>query len=209
MAVILLILAYLLGSIPTSVWVGRIFYRIDVREHGSGNAGATNTFRVLGPKAGIPVLLIDILKGYIAVSLSSFSGLVYDLTELKIGLAIMALMGHIFPLFAQFRGGKGVATLLGGVMGISPEIVFFSLLIFLAVLFISRMVSLASMLSGISYPFIILIKGNYEPVLLLFAITVALLLLVTHKKNIKRILQGQENKIPKFNIPYFTKIKKG
>lgn len=209
MTVFLLLAAYLLGSIPTSVWIGRWFYGIDVREHGSGNAGATNTFRVLGVKAGIPVLLIDILKGYAAVRLSHFSGLVFDLTELKIGLCIMALLGHIFPVFAQFRGGKGVATLLGGVIGISPELVFFSLLVFLAVLFISRMVSLSSMSAGISYPIFVSLSGHSEPVLIIFSCLVAVLLVITHKKNIKRILQGQENKIPSLYALISKKSQKG
>src|ERR1700740_3421660 len=105
-----LIAAYLMGSIPTAVWIGRIFYGIDVREYGSGNAGATNTFRVLGKKAGIPVLIIDILKGTAAVSLSFLSGFQADtpfFTNFQIGLGIAALIGHIFPIFAGFRGGKG------------------------------------------------------------------------------------------------------
>ncbi len=209
MTVILLLIAYLLGSIPTSVWVGKFFYGIDVREHGSGNAGATNTFRVLGVKAGIPVLIIDILKGFAAVQLSLISGLVYDLTELKIGLSIMALLGHIFPVFAQFRGGKGVATLLGGVIGISPELVFFSLLVFLTVLFVSRMVSLASMSAGISYPIFVGLYGHSEPVLIIFSCMVAILLVITHKKNIQRIFQGQENKIPSLFALISKKSQKG
>lgn len=209
MTVMLLLFAYLLGSIPTSVWVGKFFYGIDVREHGSGNAGATNTFRVLGVKAGIPVLIIDILKGLAAVQLSFFSGLVYDLTELKIGLCIMALLGHIFPVFAQFRGGKGVATLLGGVIGISPEVVFFSLLVFLVVLLLSRMVSLSSMSAGISYPIFVGVLGQSEPVLIIFSCLVAVLLVITHKKNIKRIFQGQENKIPSLYALISKKSQKG
>jgi glycerol-3-phosphate acyltransferase PlsY len=189
--------------------VGKFFYGIDVREHGSGNAGATNTFRVLGVKAGIPVLVIDILKGFAAVQLSLLSGLVFDLTELKIGLCIMALLGHIFPVFAQFRGGKGVATLLGGVIGISPELVFFSLLVFLTILFVSRMVSLASMSAGISYPIFVALHGHQEPVLIIFSCMVAILLVITHKKNIKRIFQGQENKIPSIYALISKKSQKG
>lgn len=208
MTVILLLLAYILGSIPTSVWIGKLFYGIDVREHGSGNAGATNTFRVLGVKAGIPVLAIDILKGFLAVKLSIFSELIYDITELKIGLCIMALLGHIFPVFAQFRGGKGVATLLGGVICISPELVFFSLLVFLIVLFIYRMVSLSSISAGISYPIFVLLFGSHEPVMLIFSCLVAVLLIITHKKNIKRILHGQENKIPSLASLVTKKIKR-
>src|SRR5690606_18146286 len=113
---ILIFIAYLLGSVPTSIWIGKRFYKIDVREFGSGNAGATNTFRVLGKKAGIPVLIIDILKGTCAVALSYLSGFEYGSAEfvnLQLGLGVAALIGHIFPVFAGFRGGKGVATMLG------------------------------------------------------------------------------------------------
>lgn len=194
--------AYLLGSIPTSVWIGKAFYNIDVREFGSGNAGATNTFRVLGKKAGIPVLIIDILKGTLAVSLSFLSG--YDIQSnefinLQLGLGIAALIGHIFPVFAGFRGGKGVATILGVVFCILPIACSLSLLVFMAVLLVSRIVSLSSILAGISFPIILnLILHNNNKVLMVFSIVVSLLLILTHRKNIKRLLKKEESKVKLF-----------
>ncbi len=199
MVAVFIILAYLIGSIPTAVWIGKTFYNIDVREFGSGNAGATNTFRVLGQKAGIPVLIIDILKGAAAVSLAFLSPYIFEsdqFVNLQLALGIAALVGHIFPVFAGFRGGKGVATILGIVMCILPLSCCVSLGIFLIVLLTSRMVSLSSMLAGIAFPFILhFIFGNENPILTTFSIVVALLLVVTHRKNIIRILNKQESKI--------------
>lgn len=200
----LILIAYLLGSIPTSVWIGKTFYDIDVREFGSGNAGATNTFRVLGKKAGIPVLIIDILKGTAAVALSYVSGFVPQSEEfinLQLGLGIAALIGHIFPVFAGFRGGKGVATILGIVICIVPVSCSLALLVFLAVLFSTRIVSLSSMLAGVSFPFILnLVLGNDNPVLMAFSIVVATLLIITHRKNIKRLLKNQESRVHLFPV---------
>jgi glycerol-3-phosphate acyltransferase PlsY len=196
---VFVILAYLIGSIPTAVWIGKAFYNIDVREFGSGNAGATNTFRVLGQKAGIPVLIIDILKGALAVSLAFLSPYVFESDEfvnLQLALGIAALVGHIFPVFAGFRGGKGVATILGIVMCILPLSCCLSLFVFLIVLFSSRMVSLSSMIGGVAFPFVLyFIFGNTNPILTTFSIVVAVLLIVTHRKNIVRILNKQESKI--------------
>jgi glycerol-3-phosphate acyltransferase PlsY len=192
-------MAYLVGSIPTSVWIGKAFYNIDVREFGSGNAGATNTFRVLGRNAGIPVLIIDILKGAAAVSLAWFSG--YEngttpFTNLELGLGVSALAGHIFPIFAGFRGGKGVATLLGISVCIVPVACAISMLLFFVVLLISRFVSLSSLIAGISFPFVLnLIIGNDKPVLTVYSILVAVLLVITHRKNIRRLLRNQENRV--------------
>jgi glycerol-3-phosphate acyltransferase PlsY len=197
-----LLIAYLLGSIPTSVWIGKAFYNIDVREFGSGNAGATNTFRVLGKKAGIPVLIIDILKGTAAVALAFISGFENQSAEfinLQLGLGIAALMGHIFPIFAGFRGGKGVATILGIVVCIVPISCALSLVVFLIVLFSSRIVSLSSMIAGASFPIILnLVLGNTDPILTVFSIIVAALLIITHRKNIQRLVKKQESKIRLF-----------
>lgn len=196
---LLILVAYLLGSIPTSVWIGKAFYKIDVREFGSGNAGATNTFRVLGKQAGIPVLIIDILKGTTAVSLAYLSGFLtnsYEFINLQLALGVAALMGHIFPIFAGFRGGKGVATILGIVICILPVSCALSLIVFLIVLFSSRMVSLSSMIAGASFPIMLnVVLGNTNPILTTFSIVVAVLLIVTHRKNIIRILNKQESKI--------------
>ena len=143
-----IVFAYLMGSIPTAVWVGKWFYGVDVRNEGSGNAGATNTIRVLGLKAGIPVLLIDVIKGSIAVAavpliMGAFGNDVVS-PLLKIGAATAAVVGHTLPLFAGFRGGKGVATLLGVGLALFPVAAWVAVAIFAIVLTLSRYVSLAS-----------------------------------------------------------------
>lgn len=198
----LIIAAYLIGSIPTAVWWGKRYYGIDVREFGSGNAGATNTFRVLGKKAGIPVLAIDIVKGTIAVLLARFSSYTYDSNEfvtLELGLGIAALVGHVFPIFAGFRGGKGVATILGIVICLTPLTSLMVLGVFLIVLLATRYVSLSSMTAGLSFPFFLnIVLKNQNHTLLIFSLFVAALLLVTHKKNISRLLKRQETKVNLF-----------
>src|SRR6478735_1084996 len=146
-----LILAYLCGSIPTAVWIGRAFYGIDVREYGSGNAGATNTFRVLGKKAGIPVMLLDILKGWTATNLAyvvgvSTTGAFHSIafTNLQLALGVAAVMGHLFPVFAGFRGGKGIATLFGMILAINLPAALLCVLVFVTVLLVTKYVSLSS-----------------------------------------------------------------
>lgn len=198
--IILLILAYIIGSIPTAVWVGKRFYKIDVREHGSGNAGATNTFRVLGKKAGIPVLLIDILKGYLAVKLVGIQS-VYEISEiipytnLKLAFGFSAVVGHIFPLFAGFRGGKGIATLLGIVLAIHLQAALGAIAVFLVVLLITKYVSLGSILAGIIFPILVIFVFKTEvPSLMIFSSVVAILIVLTHQKNIERLLKKNENK---------------
>ena len=197
--VILILSAYLLGSIPSAIWIGKLFYGIDVREFGSGNAGATNVFRVLGKKAGIPVLLIDILKGILAISLAHFSGFASNSTPLinyQIALGVAAVVGHIVPLLAGFRGGKGVATLLGVAMAIQPLGACIALVVFLVLLLAFRYVSLASMCAGLSFPFIVLVILHNSPAsLIIFSFMVAALLIITHKKNIQRLLKKQEPKL--------------
>lgn len=204
MIAIFVLIAYLLGSIPNSVWIGKFFYNIDVREFGSGNAGATNTFRVLGKKAGIPVLILDILKGTLAVAFSYFSGFTLhsnEFIDLQLGLGVAALIGHIFPVFAGFRGGKGVATILGVVICILPLACAMALGVFLLVLLSSRIVSLSSMIAGISFPlFLNLVVGNTNPILTVFSIIVAALLIVTHRKNIQRLLKKEETKVRLFPV---------
>lgn len=194
-----LIVAYLLGSIPSAVWVGKFFFKTDVREYGSGNAGATNTFRVLGPKAGIPVLFLDIAKGWAAVQMATFIGNYLPGTQqfinFKLVLGVAALLGHIFPVFAGFRGGKGVATLLGILWGVHPPAAVSCMIIFTIVLLITRYVSLSSMITAIAFPFIImLVYKETVPSMNIFGMTVAILVLVTHQKNIERLLRGTESK---------------
>jgi len=196
----LLLIAYLVGSIPSAVWIGKAFHGIDVREHGSGNAGATNTFRVLGKKAGIPVLLMDVVKGALAVNLVWFqsdflSNEITQFTNLKLAFGFCAVIGHIFPIFAGFRGGKGIATLLGIVLAVHPQAALCSLGLFLVVLTITKYVSLGSMLAGIAFPlFISLVFKTQVTSLIIFSSVVAILIVVTHQKNIQRLLKNNENK---------------
>src|SRR3569833_2876392 len=156
-SVSMLIAAYLLGSIPTAVWIGRAFYGVDVREYGSGNAGATNTFRVLGKKAGIPVMLIDILKGFTATYLAHFIGISItggphsNLINYELALGIAAVMGHLFQVFAGFRGGKGIATLFGMVQEVIISAALLCVIIFIIVLLVTRYVSLSSITGGFTY----------------------------------------------------------
>jgi acyl phosphate:glycerol-3-phosphate acyltransferase len=197
---IALVGAYLIGSIPSAVWIGKALYGVDVREYGSGNAGATNTFRVLGKRAGIPVLIMDIAKGYLALQIAQlFSDYLpgtQQYVNFKLALGIAALLGHIFPVFAGFRGGKGVATLLGILTGVHPVAALLCAIIFLLVLFTSNYVSLSSMIAGIAYPFIIMLVLNETiPTVNIFAMSVAILVLITHQKNIERLLKGKESKV--------------
>jgi acyl phosphate:glycerol-3-phosphate acyltransferase len=199
--VFFLLAAYLIGSIPTAVWVGKTFYNIDVRQHGSGNAGATNTFRVLGKKPGAFVMAVDIFKGWAATSLAHFllmSGAIEldKLVLLKIILGMLAVIGHIFPVYVGFKGGKGVATLMGMVLAIHLEAALICLGIFIVVLLISRYVSLGSMIAAIAFPLLLLLPRFHpdEPLLIVFGFLLSLMVVLTHKKNINRLLQGQESK---------------
>ncbi len=194
-----LFLAYLLGSIPTAVWVGNIFYNTDVREYGSGNAGATNTFRVLGKTAGIPVLLIDCLKGLFAVKLTLFfaeepiSNAAFVNYQLALGIA--SVIGHIFPVFAGFRGGKGIATLLGVMLAMHHEGALLSLMVFFVVFALTKYVSLGSMSAALSFPFVIvLVYQSTVPSLIVFSMFIAILVLITHQKNIERLIRREESK---------------
>lgn len=191
--------AYLLGSIPNAVWIGRKFYGIDVREHGSHNAGATNTLRVLGRKAGFIVFVLDFFKGFLAVSLAYAAGYAAgspQMYNMKFALSAAAVVGHIFPIFAGFKGGKGVATLAGAVMGVYPPAVLLCLVTFLAVFLIWHYVSLASMTAVIALPIytVFVFRQTYIP-LIIFCCAISVLLLITHRKNINRLLNGTESKI--------------
>lgn len=199
--IISLLAAYLMGSIPTAVWLGKYLYGVDVRERGSGNAGATNTFRVLGKRAGIPVLIIDVLKGFGAVSLAHValdqSSKSEPFINLQIALGVSAVLGHIFPVLASFRGGKGIATLLGVLTAIHPFATLCAVGVFLAVFLLTNYVSLSSMSAACAFPFIVAFlfgKSAYPP-LVFFSVLVAVLVLITHQKNIERLLKRQESKI--------------
>ena len=198
---LVIVLAYLIGSIPTSVWVSKGFFQIDIREYGSGNAGATNTYRILGPRWGTLVMLVDMLKGIAAVKLAFLLPHYMDnpiqLVNLQIGLGLAAVLGHIFPVWAEFRGGKGVATLFGMVLGIQPNVALCCVGVFLLVLFLTRYISLSSILASIAFPvFILVIFNEPEHLYRIFAIAVALMVLLTHQKNIGRLFKGNESKVP-------------
>lgn len=199
---IVVLAAYLLGSIPSSVWIGKIFYGIDVREHGSGNAGTTNTIRILGYKAGIPVFIIDALKGWFAVFLTKIVFGYFPTIEMpeymSFVAAVAVVLGHIFPIFAGFRGGKGVATLLGVGFGLIPIPALIALGIFMVVLFSFGYVSLASITAAVTLPFVTYFFVMPEHILLLLlTVAVAIFVPITHRQNIKRLLSGTENKFLK------------
>ncbi|MER3463337.1 MAG: acyl-phosphate glycerol 3-phosphate acyltransferase [Chitinophagaceae bacterium] len=199
--VFLILVAYLIGSIPTAVWVSKYFFDFDIRDYGSGNSGATNTFRVLGRKWGIIVMVVDMLKAIVAVKLVFIlpDTHINDMyvTNLQIGLGLAAVLGHIFPIWAEFKGGKGVASLFGMVLGIQPNVALCCIGVFILVLYLTRWVSLSSILASVAFPvFILLIFNEPESLYRIFAIAVALLVLLTHQKNIGRILKGNENKVP-------------
>ena len=197
----LILIAYLIGSIPTAVWLSKAFFGIDIREYGSGNSGATNTFRVLGSRWGTVVMIIDVLKGVCATSLyillPYYMSSEWDRTNFMIGLGLASVLGHIFPIWADFRGGKGVATLFGMILAIQPLVAVCCVGVFLLVLYLTRFVSLSSIFASIAFAVLILfIFNEQEPVYRAFAITVAFLVILTHQKNISRLLRGSESKVP-------------
>ena len=200
------LLGYIIGSVPSAVWVGKTFFGVDVREHGSGNAGATNVFRVLGKTAGSTVLLLDVLKGLFAARLSYLyannidSSLTYtEILDFKIIFGVMAIVGHLFPVFANFRGGKGVATLFGVIITLNPGLALWAVLVFLLVFVPTGYVSLGSMIAGISIPVLAMrVFSMYQTGMVIFTITLAVLVVLTHKKNIQRLIAGTENRMKIF-----------
>ncbi len=203
-----LIVAYLIGSIPSAVWIGKSFYGIDVREKGSKNAGTTNTIRVLGLLPGIFVLAIDVFKGWLSVYLSKFFGsylvqinidyLIYY--QLVIGM--FAVIGHALPVFAKFKGGKGVATMLGIVIGLFDKIIPLVLAVFIIVFILTHYISVSSMSAAVSFPIFYalcapLLHYDVNTIKLCFAILVAIFIIWTHRKNIKRLIKHEE---PKFKF---------
>ncbi|MGV3507737.1 MAG: glycerol-3-phosphate 1-O-acyltransferase PlsY [Sphingobacteriaceae bacterium] len=201
-----LIAAYLFGSIPTAVWIGQAFYGIDVREYGSGNAGATNTFRVLGKKAGIAVMILDIAKGWTATNLAYLIGLSVtgpqhsvQFVNYQLALGIIAVMGHLFPVFAGFRGGKGIATLFGMILAVHTQAALVCVLVFITVLLISKYVSLSSISAGFSFPLSVIFYFH-SPLrsIVVYGMCICILILVTHQKNIERLLKGKESKVNLF-----------
>ena len=196
------IAAYLLGSIPTAIWYGEAYFGVDVRKHGSGNAGATNTFRVLGKRAGTIVLLIDAIKGWIATSIALMLYYVHiidwvDCQNLKLLFGFAAVFGHIFPVFSSFKGGKGVATLLGMVMSVHPEAALVCMGIFFLVFISFNYVSLGAIIASLSFPILLLLKafGPENTLVIIFGFLLFGMIVITHRKNIVKLLKGQENKM--------------
>ena len=200
MVIVAVCLAYLLGSLPWSVWLGKVLKGVDLREHGSGNAGATNAFRVLGKPIGITVLILDMLKGYAAVNLVFLQNEFEPHTELwmilRIGLGLVAILGHIFPVFAGFRGGKGVATMTGIGLAVQAFSTLAAMGVYLLVFLGFRISALGSLMAALSYPIwlIWIFKTEYLS-LKIFSIFVVVLVLITHRSNIKRLLQGEEKSL--------------
>jgi glycerol-3-phosphate acyltransferase PlsY len=200
--VLAFLLAYLLGSFVTALWIGKIFHGTDIRDHGSGNAGATNAIRVFGWKTGIPVLLIDIAKGWLAAMLPVFFKLAGTddplLINLQILTGITAIIGHIFPVYAGFRGGKGVASVFGVLLALHPLLTASCAGIFLVMLFASGYVSISSMTAGVSFPVLLLTVFNTPSLFFkIFSVFVAIALIITHRKNIKRLMKGEESRFIK------------
>ncbi|MFS7199543.1 MULTISPECIES: glycerol-3-phosphate 1-O-acyltransferase PlsY [Carnobacterium] len=193
--IIMFVIAYLLGSIPSGVWIGKLFYKKDIRQFGSGNSGTTNTYRVLGKTAGTIVLAMDILKGTLAASLPYFFH--SDINPLIIGLG--AIIGHTFPIFAEFKGGKAVATSAGTLLAYNPQYFIICACLFVTLIYLTRMVSLSSMLGMLIIAPLSLVYHDW----ILTTIAFILLFFITyrHKDNIKRIKNGTENKVP-FGLGY-------
>ncbi|MBB6612975.1 glycerol-3-phosphate 1-O-acyltransferase PlsY [Pontibacter sp. Tf4] len=198
---VLCVAAYLIGSVCTAVWLGKWYYGIDIRQHGSGNSGATNTFRVLGKKPGTIVMLIDIFKGWLATSLAGFLVLFNaipadDLIIYQLIMGMLAVIGHIFPVYERFKGGKGVATLLGMMLAIQTDVALLCMVIFVIVLFTSRYVSLGSMIAALSFPILLLLPRFHpdNPILIIFGFILFAVVVLTHRKNINRLIAGEESK---------------
>ncbi|EGP5585720.1 TPA: glycerol-3-phosphate 1-O-acyltransferase PlsY [Enterococcus faecium] len=199
--ILLLILAYLLGSIPSGVWIGKLFFKKDIRQHGSGNTGTTNTFRVLGKTAGIVVLLMDILKGTLATCLP----MIFHISGINpLWFGVCAILGHTFPIFAGFKGGKAVATSAGMLLGFNPVFFVYSCIIFIVSLFCTSMVSLSSMISAVLITLSTIVLPYVAPVILakpnwlltIIAFLVSSFIFYRHKDNIKRIRNHTESRIP-------------
>ena len=200
---LMILSSYLIGSIPTAIIYGRLTRGIDIREHGSGNAGATNVFRVLGWKAGLFVLCIDIGKGVLATTVvyrlaAGAVSLEPELLQIIAGL--VAVIGHIWTVFAGFKGGKGVGTGAGMILGILPQAVLVAVIVFIIVVYFTRYVSLGSILGSITILIYLVIQKyillqSVSSSLLIFGICIPILIIFTHRSNIFRLLKGTENKI--------------
>lgn len=206
----ILLLSYLVGSIPGSLWVGRLIYGVDLRKHGSGNPGATNAYRILGWKAGLLSTIVDMGKGFVAakfIALLRIDALPAFLSGdngwliLALLAGVMAVIGHMFPIFARFKGGKGVNTAAGVLLAVTPLNMFVAFLAFCLVLWLTRYVSLSSMTAAVTYPASLILQkyvfgdSDLEMSLIIFGATLAVFIVVAHRSNIKRLLSGTENRI--------------
>ncbi len=211
--VVILVLSYLVGSIPASVWIGQALYGIDVRQHGSGNAGATNAFRVLGWKAGTLATLVDLGKGLFAAgviatirldSLPAEVGVWEASTVVRLAAGIFAVIGHMFPIWANFKGGKGVNTAAGMLLALTPISMYITLGVFFLVLISFRYVSLASLSAVVAFPSTIAVRKyvfgieSLDASLLIFSAMLAAAIIVAHRSNIKRLLNGTESRVRTF-----------
>lgn len=220
-------MSYLVGSIPSSIWVGKLVKGVDIRDHGSGNAGATNTFRLLGWKPGVVVLAIDFFKGFssafwisqLAYFIGSVPVEIFSFWEidpfLRIVCGVMAIIGHMFPLYARFDGGKGMATAAGMLCGIEPVSVGITAAVFLIVMMVSRYVSLASLVAAFIYPLLLLVLRygfgwELDGSILIFGAIVGIGIIIKHRGNIKRLIEGTENQVSSFSpaVGWLNKDKK-
>lgn len=197
---ILLFIAYLLGSIPSGLWIGQAFFKINIREHGSGNTGTTNTFRILGPKAGTLVFLIDFFKGTLATLLPI---LLHAQGISPIVFGLVAVLGHTFPIFAQFKGGKAVATSAGMLLGVAPLFFLYLVFIFATSLYLTSMVSFSSvlaaalaMLGALIFPALGFLVNSYDWLFTVIILFLGSFVIIRHKDNIQRILKQEENLVP-------------
>lgn len=205
---VLLVLSYLVGAFPSSVVYGKVFRKVDIRKHGSGNAGGTNAWRVLGWKIGMPVMLTDVAKGVLASLLIAripLGSLPFEFSTVALLCGVAALVGHVFPVYTGFRGGKGVATGAGMLLANAPIPVACAVGVFALVLFLFGKVSLGSILAAISLPlFVVLINQltslDYPILLLALTIALALFILYTHRSNIRRLIRGEEKGFPKLQL---------
>lgn len=199
--ILAIVLAYLIGSIPSAIWVSKWFFGIDVRDYGSKNAGATNTFRVIGKKAGFPVLFFDILKGWASVTFLSliahYPAGSNQHINLQLAIGLAAVFGHVYPIYERFKGGKGVATLLGIVLAINFPAAGVSFILFLITYLISQYVSLGAITAAFFFPFItVYVFKATSPTLIYFSVVISFLVIFTHRKNIERLLKREESKMP-------------
>ena len=198
---IVIFIGYILGSIPSAVWVGKLFHGIDIREHGSKNAGATNTFRVFGNKSGTIVLAMDILKGYAAASTPLLLSHIYigfkdEVLILQLTASFCAIIGHVFPVLAKFKGGKGVASTLGIIIAINPETAFICLGCFILVFAVWKYVSLGAIVASVLFPFVsYFFMLEDARIMIIFSIVISLIVLFSHRKNMQRLVRGEENKM--------------